>query len=46
MDKVGQGDVTGEMRHATLRCEAASLTATVCRGWFERRGGRAGGSAR
>ncbi|MEV6497731.1 DUF6380 family protein [Streptomyces prunicolor] len=46
MDEVGQGDGTGEMRHATLRCEAASLTATVCRGWLERRGGRAGGSAR
>ncbi|MGX9885298.1 DUF6380 family protein [Streptomyces sp. MBT53] len=40
MDKVGQGDVTGEMRHATLRCEVASLTATTCHG------GRTGGSAR
>ncbi|WP_406119875.1 DUF6380 family protein [Streptomyces sp. NBC_00989] len=40
MDKVGQGDAAGEMRHATLRCEAASLTATTCHG------GYAGGSAR
>ncbi|MEW1825247.1 MULTISPECIES: DUF6380 family protein [unclassified Streptomyces] len=46
MDKVGQGDVTGGKRQATLRCEAASLTATVRRGWFECLGGRAGGSAR
>ncbi|WP_374192741.1 hypothetical protein [Streptomyces sp. MBT62] len=28
------------MRHATLRCEVASLTATTCHG------GRTGGSAR
>ncbi|MFJ9373072.1 DUF6380 family protein [Streptomyces sp. NPDC101455] len=46
MDEVGQGDGTGEMRQATLRCGVASLTATVCRGWFECLGGRAGGSAR
>ncbi|WP_406005686.1 DUF6380 family protein [Streptomyces sp. NBC_00637] len=28
-DDVGQGDPTGEKRHATLRCGAASLTATA-----------------
>ncbi|MEU2286604.1 DUF6380 family protein [Streptomyces sp. NPDC013178] len=45
-DKVDQGDVTGEKRHATLRCGAASLTATARRAEAGRHGGRAGEGAR
>jgi hypothetical protein len=45
-DKVGQGDVTGEKRHATLRCGAASLTATARHAECMRHGGRAGEAAR
>ncbi|WP_373311872.1 DUF6380 family protein [Streptomyces aurantiogriseus] len=41
-DKVDQGDVTGEKWHATLRCGAASLTATARRAEVRRPGGRAG----
>ncbi|MGW1721573.1 DUF6380 family protein [Streptomyces sp. NPDC002306] len=46
MDNVGQGDSTGEMRHATLRSGAASLTATACRARFERHDRSAGEGAR
>ncbi|MFE7168492.1 DUF6380 family protein [Streptomyces sp. NPDC057616] len=46
MDKTGQGDSIGEMRHATLRAGTASLTATACRAPFNHRGGRAGEGAR
>ncbi|MFF4359417.1 DUF6380 family protein [Streptomyces sp. NPDC001604] len=45
MDKRGQGDATGEMRHATLRAGTASLTAAVGRAPFNH-GGRAGEGAR
>jgi hypothetical protein len=45
-DTVDQGDVTGEKWQATLRCGAASLTATARRAQFERHGGRAGEGAR
>ncbi|WP_374701493.1 DUF6380 family protein [Streptomyces maremycinicus] len=37
-DKVGQGDSTGEKRHATLRCGAASLTATASGAEFTHHG--------
>ncbi|MGV9560523.1 DUF6380 family protein [Streptomyces sp. NPDC003522] len=40
------GDVTGGKRHATLRRDAASLTATARRTGFDRQGGRAGEGAR
>ncbi|MEU8652629.1 DUF6380 family protein [Streptomyces sp. NPDC048737] len=40
------GDVTGEERHATLRRDAASLTATARRAESDRHGGRAGEGAR
>ncbi|MDO0938256.1 hypothetical protein QQY66_43450 [Streptomyces sp. DG2A-72] len=46
MDKTVQGDFSGEKWRATLRCRAASLTATACHAPFKHRGGRAGGSAR
>ncbi|MFG2937741.1 DUF6380 family protein [Streptomyces sp. NPDC048282] len=46
MDKVGQGDSTGEKRQATLRCGAASLTATARPVPFRRGGGQAGEGAR
>lgn len=46
MDNLGQGDATGEMRHATLRCRAASQTATTCRDRFSRRGRYVGEGAR
>ncbi|WP_432423005.1 DUF6380 family protein [Streptomyces pseudovenezuelae] len=45
MDNSVQGDSTGEKRHATLRSETASLTATACRAGFDR-GGRSGEGAR
>jgi hypothetical protein len=45
MDKQGQGDAGGEMRHATLRVGTASLTATADRAPFNH-GGRAGEGAR
>ena len=34
MDNMGQGDSTGEKRHATLRHRVASLTAMACRAPF------------
>ncbi|MEV1061940.1 DUF6380 family protein [Streptomyces sp. NPDC050263] len=37
-DKVDQGDSTCEKRHATLRCGAASLTATACGAEFKHHG--------
>ncbi|MGW0945344.1 DUF6380 family protein [Streptomyces sp. NPDC002623] len=37
-DTVGQGDSTGEKRRATLRCGAASLTATACGAKFKHHG--------
>ncbi|MER5528521.1 DUF6380 family protein [Streptomyces sp. NPDC002677] len=46
MDKVGQAEPTGEKRQATLRCGAASLTATARPAPFHRHGGRAGEAAR
>ncbi|MFE0514503.1 DUF6380 family protein [Streptomyces sp. NPDC058964] len=46
MDNTAQGDCTGEKRHATLRCGAASLTATACRALFNQHGGRARKDAR
>ncbi|MEU0965708.1 DUF6380 family protein [Streptomyces sp. NPDC005917] len=46
MDKVGQGDSTGEKRQATLRHSTASLTATARPALFHRHGGRAGEAAR
>ncbi|MFF9622454.1 DUF6380 family protein [Streptomyces griseosporeus] len=42
MDSTSEGD----MRHATLRCGVASLTATACRTAFTYRGGRAGEGVR
>ncbi|MFJ8504497.1 DUF6380 family protein [Streptomyces avermitilis] len=46
MDNVGQGDSSGEKRHATLRWCIASLTATACRAPFKHCGGPAGEDAR
>ncbi|MFF3874928.1 DUF6380 family protein [Streptomyces sp. NPDC001978] len=46
MEKMGQGDSAGEMRHATLRSMWASLTATACRAAFNQHGRRAGEGAR
>ncbi|MEU6064126.1 MULTISPECIES: DUF6380 family protein [Streptomyces] len=46
MDNTVQGDSTGEKRHATLRCGAASLTATACRAPFNQHGGHAREGAR
>ncbi|MER6564368.1 DUF6380 family protein [Streptomyces sp. NPDC001027] len=37
-DGVGHGDATGEKRCATLRCGAASLTATACGAAFKHQG--------
>ncbi|WP_367881068.1 DUF6380 family protein [Streptomyces sp. P3] len=37
-DHVDRGDVTAEKRCATLRCGAASLTATACGAAFRHRG--------
>ncbi|WP_442819033.1 DUF6380 family protein [Streptomyces sp. NBC_01235] len=37
-DKVGQGDSSGEKRHATLRSGAASLSATACGAEFKHHG--------
>ncbi|MFH8799121.1 DUF6380 family protein [Streptomyces sp. NPDC017936] len=45
-DTAGRGERTGEKRRATLRCGAASLTATARRGACRRHGGRAGEDAR
>ncbi|MEU3336894.1 DUF6380 family protein [Streptomyces sp. NPDC002144] len=45
MDNPVQGDAGGEKRHATLRRETASLTATADRARFHH-GGRAGEGAR
>ncbi|WP_353962840.1 DUF6380 family protein [Streptomyces sp. NBC_01275] len=45
-DKLDQGDSTDEKRHATLRCGAASLTATARRAEFKQHGGYAGEGAR
>ncbi|MFJ3230640.1 DUF6380 family protein [Streptomyces sp. NPDC086787] len=45
MDPV-HGDSTGGKRHATLRCGAASLTATACRASFNEHDGRAREDAR
>ncbi|MFF4587142.1 DUF6380 family protein [Streptomyces sp. NPDC001388] len=36
----GQSAGTEQKRHATLRCGAASLTATACRAEFKHHGGR------
>ncbi|MFI7498696.1 DUF6380 family protein [Streptomyces sp. NPDC049687] len=50
-DKAVRGDFPGEAagtmekRHATLRCGAASLTATVRRAEFKHHGGSAGEGA-
>ncbi|MEU9381876.1 DUF6380 family protein [Streptomyces sp. NPDC048279] len=46
MDEVGQADVTGEKRQATLRRGAASLTATARPAPLHRHGGWAGEAAR
>ncbi|WP_405884259.1 MULTISPECIES: DUF6380 family protein [unclassified Streptomyces] len=46
MDNLGQGDSTGEKRHATLRSPVASLTATAYRAPFNHRGTAAGEGAR
>ncbi|MFF4136689.1 DUF6380 family protein [Streptomyces mirabilis] len=46
MDNMGQGDSTGEKRHATLRRRVASLTAMACRAPFNHRGTAAGEGAR
>ncbi|MEU2623716.1 DUF6380 family protein [Streptomyces sp. NPDC007157] len=46
MDEVGQAGAAGEKRQATLRCGAASLTATARPAPFHRHGGRAGEAAR
>ncbi|MGW7380879.1 DUF6380 family protein [Streptomyces olivochromogenes] len=46
MDSPVPGDSTGEKRHATLRCGAASLTATACRAVFNQHGGPARKDAR
>ncbi|MER6352703.1 DUF6380 family protein [Streptomyces sp. NPDC001634] len=46
MDNPLQGDSTGEKRQATLRCGAASLTATTRRASFKHHGGPAGEEAR
>lgn len=43
MDKLGQGDSSGEKRHATLRGRVASLTATSCRASFNHCGRVDGG---
>ncbi|MEU1596374.1 DUF6380 family protein [Streptomyces sp. NPDC005708] len=40
------GHSTAEKRQATLRCGAASLTATACRASFKHHGGPAGEEAR
>jgi len=45
MDNSVQGDSVGEKRHATLRPETASLTATARRALLDR-GGRSGEGAR
>ncbi|MFI0959911.1 DUF6380 family protein [Streptomyces sp. NPDC021080] len=45
MDERGAGDAAGEKWRATLRCRAASLTATACRGWSGRHGAAAGEGA-
>ncbi|MFE9095666.1 DUF6380 family protein [Streptomyces sp. NPDC007264] len=45
MDNPVQGDSTVEKRHATLRCGAASLSATACRASFKHHGGPAGEEA-
>ncbi|MFD0502810.1 DUF6380 family protein [Streptomyces chiangmaiensis] len=42
MDNPLPGDAAAEKRQATLRCGAASLTATACRAWFKHHGGPAG----
>ncbi|MER5653073.1 MULTISPECIES: DUF6380 family protein [unclassified Streptomyces] len=46
MDNRGQGDTTGEKRHATLRSRTASLTATACRASFDHHGAAPGEGAR
>ncbi|MGW0823455.1 DUF6380 family protein [Streptomyces sp. NPDC002845] len=46
MDTSTQGDTGGEKRHATLRHQAASLTATTGRGPLDHHGGPAGEGAR
>ncbi|MFF3612131.1 DUF6380 family protein [Streptomyces sp. NPDC002580] len=46
MDNMGQGDSTGEKRHATLRSRTASLTATACRASSGQHGAAAGEGAR
>ncbi|WP_371330297.1 DUF6380 family protein [Streptomyces sp. TP-A0356] len=45
MDNPVQGDSIGEKRQATLRCGAASLTATARRASFTHDGGPAGEDA-
>ncbi|MEU5635970.1 DUF6380 family protein [Streptomyces rishiriensis] len=37
-DELGGGDTAGEKRRATLRCGAASLTATACGAEFKHHG--------
>ncbi|MFD1658264.1 DUF6380 family protein [Streptomyces caeni] len=44
-DNPVQGDSATEKRHATLRCRAASLSATACRASFRHHGGPAGEEA-
>ena len=46
MDNPVQGDFNGEKRQATLRCGAASLTATACRASFKHHRRPAGEEAR
>jgi hypothetical protein len=46
MDNLGQGDSTGEKRHATLRSRVASLTAMARRAPFDHRGEPTGEGAR
>lgn len=46
MEKMGQGDSADEKRHATLRSQVASLTATACRAPFDHHGAAAGEGAR
>ncbi|MFG2309457.1 DUF6380 family protein [Streptomyces sp. NPDC048566] len=46
MDNRGQGDASGEKRHATLRCRTASLTAAVSRVSYDRRSAVPGEGAR
>jgi hypothetical protein len=46
MEEPAQARATAEKRQATLRCGAASLTATACRASFRHHGGPAREEAR